>query len=175
MAIQLDFSADEINKTIGGRLYSPIQDVVGNNYTSAATLQLLPNTSLSFLCNGAIRNFKNLPSHITNMWDTVNNKVVLNEFQDTPAIGTNLSFMIDPATSAEGIVTISAYVDETVPLLIKSTNVHFKGDVEKLTGSIKFYAGSETGFDVKNKGVIFTLESNVGAEVYDTSIEIIRD
>ena len=151
MAIQLDFSADEINKTIGGRLYSPIQDVVGNNYTSAATLPLLPNTEVNFLCNGAIRNFKNLPSHITNMWDTVNNKTVLTEFQDTPEIVANVSFMIDPSASSEGIVTISAYVNEAVPLLIKSTNVHFKGITEKLTGLLTFYAGSETGFDNKTK------------------------
>jgi len=174
MAIQLDFSADEINKTIGGRLYSPIQDVVGTDYTVGIPLTMTGGSEYPFACNGVTRNFKNLPSHITNMWDTVSNKTVLNEFLDTPEIVANLSFMIDPAASKEGIVTISAYVNETVPLLIKSINVHFKGDIEKLTGLLTFYTGSETGFDIKNKGVIFTVESSLGAEIYDTSIEIYR-
>lgn len=164
----------QASRVLDGRLYSPIQDVVGDNYTTSSRLSMTAGVEYPFVCNGNVREFKNFPSHITNIWDKVNNKATFAEFEDTPEMVANVSFIIDPLVSAQGVVTVRVYVDETVALEFKSDNKVFKGSSEKITSLLTFYTGSETGFDVKNKGVKFTVESSANAELFDPSIEIYR-
>lgn len=170
----LDFSASDINKVLNGRYHSPIQDVVGDNYVTGSRLTMVASTEYPFVCNGAVRNAKVLPAHITNIWDTTLNKATFPDFLNTPEIVANLGFEFDPAVAAAGLMTIRVYVNETVPILIKSITDDFKAIPERLNGLLTFYAGAETGFDVKNKGVIFTIESSANGEMYDPSIELYR-
>lgn len=171
---QVNFTTDEINKLLDGRYHSPIQDVVGDLWTVGSPLPLLAGTPVEFQCNGNIRNKKILPDHITNIWDTTTNRATFENFLNTPEIVANVSMVIDPSASSEGYLTVGVWVDEDTPILIKSTNIYFKGDIEKVTALLTFYAGDETGFDVKNKGVFFTIESTLAASVYDMSLEIYR-
>ena len=171
---QLKYNTSDINKILDGRYHSPIQDVVGSDWTVGSPLALLAETPVVFQCNGAIRNKKTFPDHITNIWNTSTNIATFSEFLNTPEIVANVNMTLDPSASSEGILTTSVWVNEDVPILIKSTNVHFKGDIEKVTALLTFYAGEETGFDVKNKGVFFTVESSLGTLAYDMSVEIYR-
>lgn len=152
----LDFKTLEINRILDGRLHSPIQDCVGDNTAFAMTA----GVEYDFECNCATRDEKILPSHITNMWDGVNNVATFSEFDNTPMIVSTVSFYFAPSAASPGKMTISAYVNEDTPLLIESVTVNFKAVAERTSALLTYYAGDDTGFDVKNKGVIFKVESD---------------
>jgi len=174
MATILPWTGAEVQKIIDGRLHSPIQDVVGDNYTVGSPLAVSASTEYDFVSNGNVRNFKVFPDHITNIWDTSTNIATFSGFENTPEIVANVSFMWDPDVAAAGIMTVKVYVNETSPILIKETNIDYKATTGKLTGLLTFYAGDVTGFDVKNKGVSFKIESSAAGNLYDPSIEIYR-
>lgn len=171
---QLNFTTDEVNKTIDGRLNSPVQDVVGDNYPSGSPLAMSADTEYTFACNGNDRNFPNFPAHITNMWDTTNNKTALSEFQDTPQIVCSVQFTFAPNVAAAGEITIQPYVDETSPIPFKAVTVPYKKDASRVNGLVTFYAGSEAGFDIKNKGVYFKIKASGAGSAYDMAIELYR-
>lgn len=171
---QLDLTTDEINKTLNGRYYNPLQDVSGNDYTIGSPLVMSADTEYDFLCNGAIRNFKNFPSHITNIWDTVNHKATFSNFLDTPVMVFTLRFKFDPDVASSGLITINPYVDETVPILFKPVTVPYKATITNVSALVTIYIGDEVGFDVKNKGVDFKITSSGAGIAYDPSIEIYR-
>lgn len=174
MAIQLPFTAEQIIKILDGRLHSPIQDIVGDNYTVGVPLTMAATTEYDFECNGNTRMFEVLPDHITGMWDTTTNIATFDEFENTPEIVANIQFTFDPSVAAAGIITIRSYVNETVPIVMKDVTIPYKATTEKYNTLITFYAGDTTGFDVKNKGVFFTVESSAAGELYNTAIELYR-
>lgn len=168
------FTRSEIDKILDGRMHSPIQDCVGDNYTLGLPLAMTANTEYDFVCNCNTRDFSVFPNHITAMWDGVNNKATFVEFLNTPEIVANVQFTFAPSIAAAGVLTLNVYVNETVPLLIKKYTVPYKATTEDYTILATFYAGDATGFDVKNKGVIFKVESTGAGDLYDTAIEIYR-
>lgn len=170
----IPFTTADITKVIDGRLHSPIQDCVGDNYTVGSPMALTGGVEADFEVNCNTRNFKILPAHITNMWNELTNIATFSEFENTPEIVANVGFIFDPSVAAAGIITVSVYVNETVPLLIKSTNIDYKSTPERVNALLTFYAGDATDFDVKNKGVIFKVESDANGSLYDTSIELYR-
>lgn len=132
------------------------------------------DTPYRFRCNGAVRNVKHFPEHITNLWDTANDLTEFTELLDTPQMVLNVRFTFIPAINAAGIVTIQPYVNETVPIMFKSVNVSFKANTAEVFGLITIYTGSETGFDIKNKGVYFEISASAAGQAYDPTIEIYR-
>lgn len=170
----LDLSASEINKVLNGRYHSPIEDCVGDNYTVGSPLAMTAGVEYPFACNASVRDFSVFPAHITKMWDKALNIATFAEFLNTPEIVANLGFIFDPDVAAAGLMTFRVYVNEAAPIEIKSTVDDFKAVVERLNGLLTFYAGSATGFDVKNKGVLFTIESSADGNMYDPSIELYR-
>ena len=174
MTYDLNMSGDTVYKILDGRMHSPIQDCVGDNYTSGSPLAMTGGTEYDFVCNCNTRNYKCFPDHITTMWDSVNNKATFAEFLNTPEIVANIQFIFAPSVSSSGVLALSLYVNETVPLLMKKYTVPYKATTEKYTILSTFYAGDTTGFDVKNKGVIFKIESTGNGNSYDNAIEIYR-
>lgn len=174
MAKTIPFTAADIIKVIDGRYHSPVQDVVGDNYTLASPLATAGGVEENFVCNGNTRNFSVFPAHVTNIWNTTTNIATFGEFLNTPEMVANVQFTFDPSVAAAGIITVRAYVNETVPLLIKEVNLPYKATATDGTALITFYAGDATGFDVKNKGVFFTIESGAAGDLYDFSIELYR-
>lgn len=168
------FSQTQVDRILDGRLHSPIQDVAGDDYTVGLPFTMPAGVDNDFVCNGNVRNFKSLPSHITNIWDTVLNKATFVDFDNTPEMVANVNFTLNPDVSAQGIATITVWVNETIPLVIKSINIPYKGTTERINGLLTFYTGDTVGFDVKNKGVIFTVSSSTNAVGYDPSIEMYR-
>lgn len=174
MSYQLDFTGSDINKIIDGRYHSPIQDCVGDNYPIGTPLAMDASTEYDFECNCNTRDFSVFPDHITNIWNGTTNIATFGEFLNTPEIVANIQFTFDPSIAAAGNLTIRAYVNETTPLIIKDVLIPFKATATKSTALITFYAGDAIGFDVKNKGVYFTIESSASGILYDTAIEIYR-
>lgn len=156
------------------QIQTPIQDCVGNNYTNASPLVMTANTEYPFVCNGALRNKKYLPPHITNIWNTSLNKATFSTFVNIPEIVSNVQFSFAPSNSQPGNMTVNVYVNESSPILMKSYTVPYKGSAQRYTVVTTFYADSEVGFDVKNKGVIFKITASSGGNLYDTAIEIYK-
>lgn len=171
---QLPYSAAQIEKILDGRFHSPIQDVVGTNYTTGSRLAMSAATEYDFICNGATRNYMSFPDHITNIWNTSTNIATFPEFMNTVEMVANVSFNFDPTVAAAGVLTLRVYVNETVPLVMKQYTAAYKNADERYTVLATFYTGDDTGFDVKNKGVKFTIEASGAGELYDPSIEIYR-
>ena len=171
---QLNMSGTTLTKVLDGRLHSPIQDIVGDNYTIGVPLAMSVDTEYDFECNGNTRMFEVLPDHITEMWNTTTNIATFSEFLNTPEIVANVQFVFDPTIAAAGIITVRSYVNETSPIVMKEVTVPYKALVENYNLLITFYAGDVTGFDVKNKGVYFTVESSGAGDLYNTAIELYR-
>lgn len=174
MAVKLPFTAATITKILDGRLHSPIQDVVGDNYTIGSPLVMAAGTEYDFECNGNTRVFEVLPDHITGIWNTTTNIATFSEFENTPEIVANVQFVFDPTVAAAGIITVRSYVNETSPIVMKEVTVPYKALVENYNLLITFYAGDAVGFDVKNKGVYFTVEASGAGDFYNTAIELYR-
>ena len=66
------------------------------------------------------------------------------------------------------------YVNETSPIEFKPVTVNYKSTAAQVSALVTIYIGSETGFDVKNKGVFFKISSTGAGNMYDPSIEIYR-
>ena len=174
MAYQLPFTGAEVQKILDGRYHSPIHDIVGDDWTVGVPLAVSATTEYTFMCNGNTRNFKNLPDHITNIWNTSTGIATFEDFLDTPEMVSNVQFTFDPSVASAGILTLRVYVNETVPLVVKEYTVPYKASTERYTILATFYIGDSTGFDVKNKGVFFTVEATGAGSLYEPSIEIYR-
>lgn len=174
MSYTLDLTGEQINSTLNGRYYNPIEDIVGDNYSSGSPLSMSASTEYDFVCNGNTRLYQNFPSHITHIWNTSTNIAVFDEFLDTPEMVANVSFYWSPASANAGTIIVDCYVNETVPILIKEAIVNYKATAGKITAIITFYAGDTAGFDVKNKGVFFKITPSSAGDFYDPSLEIYR-
>lgn len=170
----LPFTVAEITKILDGRLNSPIQDVVDDVDTTSSRKSIAADTPYTFTSNGGVRNHKMLPAHITNIWDTASSIASFSEFMGVPEMVANIQFMFDPSSAVAGNITVSVWVHESVPVLMKSVVTPFKSAETRVTSLITFYAGEATEFDVKNKGVFFTYEMSAAGELWDRAIEIYR-
>lgn len=171
---QLKFPTATIDKLLDEQYQTPIQDCVGNNYTQAAPLNTVANTPYTFEVNGATRNAKFLPAHITNIWDTVNNRATFAEFINVPEIVANVQFTFEPTNAQAGTITLDVYVNEAVPVIMKSYTVSYKAETQRYTVVSTFYASPSVGFDVKTKGVFFRVRTSGAGKLYDTAIEIYK-
>lgn len=174
MAYTLQQTGALLQKIINESEHTPIQDVVGDNYTSGSPLAITANTEYTFTCNGNTRNFKSFPSHITNFWNTVTNIGSFSELVDTKMIVATPKFVFSPSTASAGKITVRVYVNDTVPKVLDAKIVDYKAVASKVSQLLTFYTGTEAGYDVKNDGVFFTVEADQNGDLYDTSIIIYR-
>jgi|GEM_PF-5256877 len=171
---KLPFTITQISQILDEQYKTPLQDVSGDDYTVGSPLAMAADTEYSFACNGNVRNFKNLPSHVTNFWNTSTNICVPSELLDTPILVFTVRFTFNPTVAAAGIITLHPYVNETVPIEFKPVQVAYKATAAQVSALVTIYLGAETGFDVKNKGVFFKVSSTGAGNLYDSSIEIYR-
>ena len=147
---QIPFTTDDVSKILEGRYTNPLHDLSGDDYTTASRLTMLADTDYDFVCNGNVRNFKNLPSYVTTLWNTSTNLTTFGELLDTPVMVITVRFKFDPTVAAAGIITVNPYVNETVPVKFKPVSVPYKASLTDVSALVTIYVGSETGFDVKN-------------------------
>lgn len=174
MVVKSKYTINEIDMILDGRYHSPIQDVVGNDYTTGSRLSMTAEEEYIFTCNGLLRNFKSLPDHIDNIWNTSTSIAVFPDFMNTVEMVANVSFNFNPSVASAGILTLTPYVNEDTPIPIKNYTANFKATDNRYTILATFYTGSDVGFDVKNKGVFFKIHASANGEMYDPSIEIYR-
>ena len=174
MAYFSKFTGNQIDTILDEQYKSPLQDVIGDDYTTSSRLSMVAGTEYSFVCNGNVRNFTNLPDHVTSLWHTTNNICVPSELLDTPVLVFTVRFTFNPTVAAAGIVTLHPYVNETVPVEFKPVNVPYKASEARVSALVTIYLGEETGFDVKNKGVFFKVSTSGAGELYDPNIEIYK-
>ena len=103
MVYQSTLTGATVDKILDGRLHSPIQDCVGDDYTAGSPLVMSAATEYTFECNCNTRDFSIFPSHVTNMWNGTTNIATFPELLNTPEIVANIQFTFDPDTAADGI------------------------------------------------------------------------
>ena len=108
------------------------------------------------------------------MWDKTTNTAVFTGVVDTPLYVARIQFTFLPGTAAEGVMQFRAYINETVPVLIQQIRNTFKTTESRMEALFAFYLGSETGYDVKGKGMKFTYSSSRAGQVYDRGVLIYK-
>jgi hypothetical protein len=170
------FSGADIDKILDGRLHSPIQDVIGDNWTSTPGEELImaAGQKYRFRCNGNIRNKLILPEHLTAMWDTDADITTFSDMLNTPMMVFSLGGFFIPDTASEGLFTATSYVNETTPIPFKPRSTAFKSTPSEVSVSPFIYTGDDVGFDVKNKGVYFEIEVSKSGKFHTPAIELYR-
>ena len=167
-------SQADIIKAINQDIIQPWHDCADSEFRFASSQSISADTEYRFNCNGLVRNVKNLPSHITELWDTSSSKTFLSEVQDAPVYVARVQFNFIPDTSTEGVMQFRAYINEHVPVLIQQIRNTFKKVDSRMEALFAFYVGAESGYDIKNNGLFFAYESSVAGKVYDRGILIYK-
>ena len=167
-------SQADIIKSMNQDIVQPWHDCADNAYTSASKQAVTAGQTYDFTANCLPYEKTNFPSHITKLWDKVTNLVTLIEVLDSPVFVARVQMNFLPDTSAEGYMEFKAYVNETVPILIQSITIAYKGTDTRLEALFSFYVGSETGYDIKGKGLKFTYKPKTNGKVYDRGILIYK-
>lgn len=130
------------------------QDVVGDN-----TIVVSAATEVLFLADGDARNVSQAPSYFTDRYDTATGIMKATTEYDAPTYVGEPNFTWTPSASSEGIALIRLYINDTVPKLIKTYPIHYKGDSAfPLSVLTEWYWGTSAGYDAKNDGVYWTVE-----------------
>lgn len=167
-------SDTSLKKIVTTQGTTPWHDGADDAYTTSSRQTIVAGTEYDFECNNLARHEDNFPEHITELWDTTDNVATFVEELDTPVYVARVQLNFVPTIAAAGTIELSAYVNETVPLLVDTSLINYKASDTRATALFTFYIGSETGFDLKNKGIKFTYTMSGAGEVYDRGIFIYR-
>lgn len=130
--------------------------------------------------NGGLSNEVTSPTYFTDRWDTTNFKISAITELDTPTFVNDVSFTFDPTIASPGLLTVRVYIDESgtqdfsTDPLIRSYTADYKGTPEPISIVCTWFFGESVGFDAKNNGVYFTIESENAGDLYDTFFAIYR-
>lgn len=169
-------SLSQFKRAIHYRLTQPTLDMTDSVYTLASPLAVTANDTirLTFSEDSLLRNFKNglnTNTGISKLYNFTDNTTDWSEFEDTPTIVLFPNVLFKPASANEGKCIINCYVNESAPILHDQAIVDYKGTVyEKMGDLFSVYAGAESGYDVKNKGVYFTFSFSHDGLLYSKSL-----
>ena len=172
MAYQLNITGNTLSKLIDSYYHPPHQDVVDGLHTVSSPQSITGGAETTFTNNGSVRNYSALPDHITNIWNTSTNVAAFSEEMNEPIYVARLELTIDPATV--GNFDFKMYVNDSSPKLIQTVTVPYKNAIGRISAIFTFYLGTETGYDVKNDGVYFTITPSGNADIYDKTILLYR-
>ncbi len=164
----------DIIKSINQDIVQPWHDCADNAFVTGSKQAVTAANEYAFEVNGLPYEKTNFPSHITKLWDKTANKAVFTETLDSPVYVARLQMNFLPGTAAEGYMEFKAYINETVPVLFQTIKVAYKATDTRLEALFAFYVGSETGYNIKTKGVIFTYTPKTNGSVYDRGILIYK-
>lgn len=149
------------------------QDVVDGTHTAGSPQSIVANTPVRFSIDGSVRNSVKGPDYFTDRWDTVNSKMTAVTEYDGPVYVADLSWVFNPSSASTGNVTVTVWIDDTVPKLIGTTTKSFKGPSASADGAVlTWYWGTEVGYDAKNDGIYFEIEFDDSGSLYDKSAVI---
>lgn len=168
------FNTVEADIATAYRLTPPSEDIVDGTYNVGNKLSYTAGVEQRLTIGAAARHKKNGfndNTGISMIFDIDNDVAIFSEFYDTPVIISKPNCFFQPSASNEGYCTIRVYVNETSPLLLDESRVVYKGNTPaKISTLFSFYIGSETGFDIKNKGVFLTFEFDHDGEIWDMAL-----
>ena len=159
MAKQLNFTAAEIDNLLDGRYNSFRESVQGDN-----SISLSANTETLYVNNGNTFVESTAPTYITSRWDTTNNKIAFPEEYDHPTYVVDMTPLFTPSAGSEGSVILRLYIDgsgtkdfSTDPVIRTYVSRQKGTGLFSIVGT--WFLGTATGFDAKNNGVYFTIET----------------
>ena len=170
----LTFTTAEVEKVLDGRYNSFRQDVVDGEHTSGDPQAISAGTPVRYTVDGATRNNTTAPTHITDRWDTTNNKITMATALDHPVYVAQFAFTFDPTVEAAGVVTLRTYIDDASPKLINTLSTDYKSVTAVEGILVTWYFGEDAGYDAKNDGVYFEIEFSGAGDLYGKSITIYR-
>ncbi|MHA1447969.1 MAG: hypothetical protein ACTSP4_00915 [Candidatus Hodarchaeales archaeon] len=174
MGFTLNFTGDTVNKVIDTQANTPHHDCGDNAFTTGSRQSVTGSTEYDFESNCLSFEDKNFPAHMTRLWDVIDNKAVFDEELDTPPYVSRVQLNFDPSVAAAGFMDINMYVNETVPILMATIRIPYKASDTRISVNFTFYIGDTTGYDIKNKGLIFKYKPDANGEVYDRGILVYR-
>ena len=165
MTYNSKFTGTELDKVLDGRINSFRQSLLGDN-----TIVLATNTEVLFVNNGALTSEVVAPTYITSRWDVTNSKVAMPEELDHPTYVFDMSPLFTPSSENVGVFILRAYIDESGTRDFSTDpNIRTYKTTQKGTDYVSMVAtwffGEGTGYDAKNNGVYFTIESEIGGTV----------
>jgi len=162
---KLDFTITEVNQTLDGRMNSFRESLLGNN-----TIALVANTETLFVNNGAVSEEVTAPTYITSRWDKVNSKIAMPEELDHPTYVFDMAPLFTPASGNLGTFILKVYIDESgtrdfsTDPRIRTYKTTQKG-TDYISMVATWFFGESIGYDAKNKGIYFTIESDIGGTI----------
>lgn len=180
MATILGFTGKEINDVIDGRYNSFRQAIGDSQYTVGSPLAVPANTETLLTNDALLSSDVSAPSYITSRWDATNSKIAMPEELDAPTYVNDITLTFDPTVSAAGKGVIKLYIDESgtrdfsTDPLIRSYDFEYKSVAEAVSIISTWFFGDATGFDAKNNGVYFTIETDANGDLYEIFFSIYR-
>lgn len=167
------FTQEEVEDILDGRLHSFIQDVAHNG-----TPQVLEDdTEARIVIDGDVanRNFVISPDYMTDRWDGVNNKMTFITEHNTPTYVADINVTFTPVGPSAGMATIRLWIDDpTTPKVIRTITRKYKGTPESFNALLTWYLGSSDGYDAKNDGIYFTIETEHAGTLTEAGVVIYR-
>lgn len=155
-------------RNILGKATNPFkQDIQDGTYTTSNRYALVAGVPRRFKLDGTLRNVIQNPAYMTNSYDGVTDTFKATTEMDSPFYGGDLSWKWDPTSANPCDIVIRIWINDAVPKLIKSYHQTAVSTLETYNQPITWYWGTETGYDAKNDGIYFEIESSIGGEVYD--------
>lgn len=172
---QIKQSAADLEKAIDGLIHPFRQDIQDGTHTVGSPQTITASTEYRITIDGAVRNDKTGPTHITDEWDTSENKISFPTELNSPIYVGDLSFTFDPSTGGVGSGRLRVYIDDDTPKLIRTYPFTYYGPSAGRVNVVStWYLGTTTGYDAKNDGVYFTVEFDDNGTLYNKAAVIYR-
>jgi len=173
----IPFTGQQLIRTLSYRHQQPISDIVDGEFTLASPMTVTAGVEyfLTFDPLQLARNFENgmnVNSGISTLFDFDNNVTNWSEFEDTPMMVIEPNVIYKPNAANAGNCIIRIYANETSLIQFNQAIIDFKGGVfEKMSTLFSIYAGDETGFDIKNKGVKCSFEFSLDGLMHSMALK----
>lgn len=180
MSYQLPFTGEEVKNVLDGRYNSFVHAIGDSLYTQASPRTLLANTEYHLTNDTLATNNTSAPTYITSRWNTTDNKISMPEELDSPVYVNDITLTFAPQSANTGKGLLRVYIDESGTQdfandpLIRAYQFDYKGVPEPISEITTWFFGSDIGFDAKNNGVYFTIESELAGNLYDVFFSIYR-
>ena len=163
-----DITQANFEKVMDEFLISPWHVANGNNWDVGTEFRTTANVWHTLECNAAVYEAKNLPSHITRMWDSVTNLVTVDEFVDAAAFVARIRLSVAPVVAAAGFLEYKLAPNTVPPEFEHIIETSYKADTFRAEKLITFYAGTQ----VKQYGAQIQIRTTQACDVWLPSLWI---
>lgn len=167
---QLKFEGDEITRALDTQLTNPSQRCEDSVYHSGNKQAVSGASVYDFEDNAVTLNSKNFPTHITEMWDPITNKVLSTEEDDHPVWVAVIDLVFEPTVSASGLMEFILQPDNVSPDFVQTVRIDYKAVTSEVEALFAFPLTPQAKAD----GVKITYSPSSAGEVWDRKILVYR-